>query len=172
MVELRHHGRVASSVHSASLADLDPTTLHGILKLRVDVLVVEQNCPYPDIDGRDAEPTTIHFWCADPDGFVVATARLLVDELADGTQVIRVGRVCARHELRGTGLIRAILDAVVDEIGDRPSVLDAQARLKQMYERWGYVVAGPEFVEDGIVHVPMRRDGLGSVADSVCRPPE
>ncbi|WOC13791.1 GNAT family N-acetyltransferase [Gordonia sp. MP11Mi] len=152
-------GVVAHYVHSGPLADLDPATLHGILKLRVDVFVVEQNCPYPEIDGRDAEPSTIHFWCADPDGAPVATARLLVDGLADGRSELRIGRVCTRHELRGTGLASAILDAVVAEIGDRPSVLDAQARLGDMYARWGYAVVGPQFVEDGIPHVPMRRSG-------------
>ncbi|GAA4679321.1 GNAT family N-acetyltransferase [Gordonia humi] len=146
-------------VHSAPLVELDPATLHGILKLRVDVFVVEQNCPYPEIDGRDAEASTVHYWCADPDGSPIATARLLVDELPDGTTQMRIGRVCTRHELRGTGLTRAILDAVVTEIGERPSVLDAQKHLESMYGRWGYVADGPEFLEDGIPHVPMRRVG-------------
>lgn len=155
-------GPVTAIVHRAPLIDLDPTTLHGILKLRVDVFVVEQNCPYPEIDGRDVEPTTVHFWCADPDGAPVATARLLVDELADGRKVFRVGRVCVRHELRGTGLTRAVMDEVVAVIGDAASVLDAQAHLDSMYARWGYVVDGPRFVEDGIPHVPMRRPAPGS----------
>ena len=153
-------GPVTPIVHRAPLVDLDPATLHGILKLRVDVFVVEQNCPYPEIDGRDVEASTLHFWCADLDGSPVATARLLVDELADGPRIFRVVRVCTRHELRGTGLARAVLDAVVAETGDRPSVLAAQAHLESMYAGWGFVVDGPRFVEDGIPHVPMRRPGV------------
>ncbi|MCF8605891.1 GNAT family N-acetyltransferase [Gordonia sp. HY442] len=150
-------GTVTPIVQRAPLLDLDPTTLHGILKLRVDVFVVEQNCPYPEIDGRDVEPTTIHFWCADPDGAPVATARLLTDDLPDGRKVFHIGRVCVRHELRGTGLTQALMGEIVAEIGDAESVLDAQAHLEAMYARWGYVVDGPRFVENAIPHVPMRR---------------
>ncbi|GEE03288.1 UPF0039 protein [Gordonia spumicola] len=134
------------------MADLDPVTLYGILRLRVDVFVVEQECAYPELDGRDAEPATLHYWCVDESGTPIATARLLTDEFE-----LRIGRVCVHGDHRGEGVTRVLLDRIVADIGDRTSVLDAQAHLEQMYARWGYTAYGPEFVEDGIPHIPMRR---------------
>ena len=64
-------------VHVA-LADLDPATLYRILALRSDVFVVEQDCVYPDPDGRDLEPDARQLWI-ERDGAVVATLRLLRD---------------------------------------------------------------------------------------------
>ena len=51
---------MAPDVRAARLRDLDPTTLHDLLRLRVDVFVVEQECAYPELDGRDADDTTEH----------------------------------------------------------------------------------------------------------------
>jgi ElaA protein len=49
------------------------------------------------------------------------------------------------------------MERTLIDIGDRASVLDAQSHLQVWYERFGYVVTGPEFLDDGIPHVPMRR---------------
>ncbi|MBM7367162.1 GNAT family N-acetyltransferase [Gordonia hydrophobica] len=144
------------TVHAATLSDLDPRTLHGLLRLRTDVFVVEQDCAYPEIDGRDAESTALHFWCADSDGVPIATLRVLVDAVGDSRQY-RIGRVCVRREFRGAGLTGALMERAVAYIGRDVSVMDAQAHLVDMYARWGYLPDGPEFVEDGIPHVPLRR---------------
>src|SRR5689334_11657896 len=53
-----------ASVHAAPTAHLDAATLYRILALRTDVFVVEQHCPYPELDGRDLEPGTVHLWAA------------------------------------------------------------------------------------------------------------
>lgn len=151
-------GAMPPDVRRTQAADLDATILYGLLRLRVDVFVVEQQCPYPEIDGRDLEPTTVHFWCADDDGQVLATLRLLRDGPPDGDGELRIGRVCTAPEARGAGLTTRLFAAALEEIGDRPSVLDAQSHLTGMYERFGYAADGPEFLEDGIPHTPMRRD--------------
>ncbi|GAA2385348.1 GNAT family N-acetyltransferase [Gordonia cholesterolivorans] len=152
-------GGMTPTVYASTASELDPITFYGLLRLREEVFVVEQDCAYHELDGRDVEPTTLHLWCADPvDGSPVATVRVLLDPLPDGETRHRIGRACVRPELRGTGLMRALLDRAVAYIADRPSVLDAQAHLAGLYSRWGYVPDGPEFVEDGIPHVPMRRD--------------
>src|SRR5690348_10062756 len=52
--------------YEASFAELDTTTLYALLKLRTDVFVVEQACPYPELDGRDIEPGTRHLWLDSP----------------------------------------------------------------------------------------------------------
>lgn len=144
------------SVHTATLPDLDPRTLYGILRLRTDVFVVEQDCAYREVDGRDAEATTLHFWCEDVDGEPIATLRVLVDDTDDGREY-RIGRVCVRKEFRGTGLTAALMERAVGYIGTDASVMDAQSHLVDMYAKWGYLPDGREFLDDGIPHIPLRR---------------
>lgn len=143
---------MAPTILSAPLAELDPVVLHAILQLRCEVFVVEQDCAYPDIDGRDAEPGCVHFWTEDG-GEVVACLRRLDDP--DGS--VRVGRIATRAGHRGRGLAKALIDAALADRGDRPAVLDAQEQLLGWYERLGFVRSGETYVEDGIPHVPMRR---------------
>lgn len=139
-------------VQVAEWTSIDPAVAYRILRLRVDVFVVEQECPYPELDGRDLEPGTRHFWVEADDG-ILGYLRML----DDGGEA-RIGRVCVHPAHRGGGLANRLMNAALDEVGDRPSVLDAQTYVSGWYERFGYRVAGPEFLEDGIAHVPMRRD--------------
>ncbi|MEJ8279137.1 GNAT family N-acetyltransferase [Pseudonocardia spirodelae] len=138
-------------LHRARAADLDPATLYALLALRTAVFVVEQECPYQELDGRDLEPGTTHHWLAADDGGVLATLRLLRDPRG----VLRIGRVCTRADARGRGLGHRLMDAALDEAGDAPVVLDAQQVQTAFYARHGFVPAGEPFVEDGIPHVPM-----------------
>jgi ElaA protein len=57
--------------------DLDAATLYELLKLRVEVFVVEQAIPYPELDGRDLLAETRQFWLESPDGEVISTLRLM-----------------------------------------------------------------------------------------------
>ncbi|MFC7763358.1 GNAT family N-acetyltransferase [Catellatospora bangladeshensis] len=140
---------------TASFHDLDAATLYALLKLRVDVFVVEQDCPYPDLDGRDTEPGTRHLWY-EVDRKPVAYLRLLTDDTPDG-MVYRIGRVVTAPEARGDGLAGQLLTVALAVVGDAPAVLDAQAHLQRFYAKYGFAPSGPEFLEDGIPHVPMRR---------------
>jgi ElaA protein len=135
----------------AAFRDLDVTTLYAILKLRSDVFVVEQKCVYPDLDGRDTEPGTRHVWFS-RDGAVQACLRIL----DDGTHR-RIGRVVTAPGARGAGLAGRLVTEALRLIGDRPSVLDAQAHLAGFYARFGFEATGPQFLEDGIPHIPMLR---------------
>lgn len=144
------------AVNDRTAAQIDVPTLYALLRLRVDVFVVEQACPYPELDGRDLEPSTRHVWLAPPGdpAAVVAYLRILVDS----DEVRRVGRVVTAPSHRGRGLSRALLRHVVQHQRG-VVVLDAQAHLQAFYEGLGFGVAGAGFVEDGIPHVPMRREG-------------
>ena len=135
----------------ASFADLDAPTLYAILRLRSEVFVVEQNCVYLDPDGRDAEPGTRHIWI-ERAGAIRAYLRIL-----DDGRLPRIGRVVTAPDARGSGLAGTLVAEALKVIGDRPSVLDAQAHLKNFYAKFGYEQTGPEFVEDGIPHIPMRK---------------
>ncbi|PWJ53480.1 ElaA protein [Quadrisphaera granulorum] len=146
------------TVHRATWGELDPALAYAVLKLRVDVFVVEQECPYPELDGRDLEATTEHLWVAGPAGTPVgAYLRVLAGRPGDPDGARRIGRVVTSPAERGHGLAGVLLDDVVTRHGDGPLVLDAQAPLERWYTRWGFEVSGPAYVEDGIPHVPMTR---------------
>ncbi|MFO7250541.1 MAG: GNAT family N-acetyltransferase [Actinomycetes bacterium] len=145
------------TVRVASFAELDAPTLYRLLKLRVDVFVVEQKCAYPELDGRDLEPETRHLWIEDGAGAPLAYLRVLREP--DGAA--RIGRVVTAPHARGRGLAAALMAAALREIGDRPSRLDAQTHVAGFYARFGYRVAGEEYLDEGIPHVPMARPGGG-----------
>lgn len=134
------------------LSDLTAERLYDLLRLRVDVFVVEQQCPYPELDGRDCEPETEHLW-VEVDEQVVATARVL-----RGSPAWHIGRVATAQGHRGRGYAAAVVQAAIDRIGDHPIQIGAQAHLQGWYERFGFVRDGPDYLEDGIPHLPMRRD--------------
>lgn len=140
-------------VREAFAGDLDATTLYKILALRVEVFVVEQQCPYLELDGRDLEPGARQLWIEDA-GDVLATLRVLDEEDA-----LRIGRVATAAKARSAGYARRLMDRALELSGRRDVVLDAQSYLRGWYERFGFTVDGAEFIEDGIPHVPMRRAG-------------
>lgn len=159
-----------AQLHSAPLAQMHPETLYRVLQLRTDVFVVEQNCPYPELDGRDLEEDTRIVWATEGEGLgdplgdenvakcaVTATLRILRDPDA-----LRIGRVTAHPERRGSGLAARLFEFALDQCAELapelPIVLDAQQPLEGWYARYGFVRTGEMFLEDDIPHVPMRRE--------------
>lgn len=135
-------------------ADLTPDRLYAVLKLRSEVFVVEQSSIYPDLDGRDLEPGTRHFWLeADDSPAPQAYLRLL--EEPGGT--FRIGRVCTARAARGRGYSRRLVEAALAEVGQAECVLDAQTYVVDFYASFGFEPQGAEFIEDGIPHLRMRR---------------
>jgi ElaA protein len=144
------HPEPTVELRVSSFRDLENTTLYAILKLRTDVFVVEQKCAYPELDGRDTEPATRHVWLSRGDE-IVAYLRILDDGAAE-----RIGRVVVAPGERGAGWADRIMDEALTVIGNRTSVLEAQAHLARFYAKFGYQQTGPEYLEDGIPHIPMR----------------
>lgn len=134
----------------ASFEEMPSRTAYAVWALRSQVFVVEQECAYQDLDGRDLEPGTRHLWVEAQDG-PVAYLRVL----EDGSHV-RVSRVVTHSRARGRGLAAALVTAAIDLAPGRDVVLDAQSHLAGWYRRLGFVRDGEEFVEDGIPHLPMR----------------
>lgn len=165
----------------ATVAEMHPVTLYQLLQLRTDVFVVEQQCPYPELDGRDLEPGSLMVWAetaaatkneneskAAGEPQVIATLRILHDLTGDVTperqaaKVLRIGRVTAHPAHRGSGLARQIFQFGLEQC-DRVApglaiVLDAQEPLESWYGSFGFTRTGPTFVEDDIPHIPMRRE--------------
>ncbi|MCK0110695.1 GNAT family N-acetyltransferase [Ornithinimicrobium sp. F0845] len=139
----------------ARFEDLTARELHDLLRLRVDVFVVEQECAYPEIDGRDTEQGTQHLWI-EVGGALAAYVRVLE---GDGHAII--GRVATHPEHRGHGHAAELVEVALDRIGDRPTRIGAQAHLERWYGQFGFVRSGPDYVEDGIPHLPMVRDAPG-----------
>jgi ElaA protein len=140
------------NVASLPFDGLDARAAYDVWRLRQQVFVVEQECPYPDLDGRDPEPGTRHVLLRDDDGDLVGYARVL-----DDGDAWRVGRVLLTPAARGRGLADPLVRAALAECEGRDVVLDAQSPLAGWYAAYGFEVDGPEFIEDGIPHLPMRR---------------
>jgi ElaA protein len=150
---------VTVTVHRAPVSGIPPLTLYRILWLRVTVFVVEQQAAYPEIDGRDIEPDAELMWAAADDD-VLATLRLLREP-----ENTRIGRVATAAAARGRGIAADLMRSAVAHLDAEapglPILLDAQQHLAEWYGRFGFVVFGDAFAEDGIPHVPMRREAPG-----------
>jgi ElaA protein len=139
-------------LHAAQPSTLDAVTLYRILQLRTNVFVVEQQCPYPELDGRDLEPDAEWLWATE-DGELLATMRVL--RQPDGA--VRIGRVATEPRARSRGIAARLVEFALQRSGDHDVVLDSQSPLEAWYQRFGFRRCGDEYVEDGIPHVPMRR---------------
>jgi predicted GNAT family N-acyltransferase len=140
------------ALRRARFAELTPFEVYALCRLRVDVFVVEQQCPYPELDGRDTEPATVHLW-HEADGEALATIRVL-----DDGDTRAIGRVATAPQARRRGLAAALMAEGIALCAGFPITLGAQAHLERWYERFGFRRSGPGYVEDGIPHVPMRRE--------------
>jgi ElaA protein len=137
--------------------DLQPALIHAIYKARVDVFVVEQTCPYPEVDDDDL--VSIHVLGMNGDE-VVAYARIIPAKIAE--DLPHVGRVLVTAPHRGHGIAHRLMDVVQDELrrmyGSARSALAAQHHLQGFYEAHGHVAIGEVYDLDGIPHVDMVRN--------------
>jgi ElaA protein len=138
-------------------SELSASDLYAALELRAAVFVVEQACAYLDPDGRDLEATTEHLWIDGPAGDMAAYLRVLLEP--DGTH--RIGRVVTAIGRRDERLASRLLEAALEGV-EGAVVLSAQSNHTSLYERHGFRPDGPEFLDDGIPHTPMRRPPDGS----------
>jgi len=136
---------------------LTPRRLYGLLQLRQDVFVIEQDCLYPDLDGKDLESRHL---VGEVEGQVVATARLLPPGIS--YEQVSLGRVVVHPSYRGTGLGKVLLEKTVAGafkfFGPVDIRISAQCYLEKYYREFGFEVIGASYLEDGIPHYPMLRD--------------
>jgi ElaA protein len=130
------------------------------MKLRTDVFFVEQKVDEEELDFRDLEPTTEHYWIADETG-TIAYLRVLVDESASHLDARRlIGRMVVRKDRRGKGLAQVLLQSVIDTHGDEAMLLHAQVYAQSLYAKVGFDAFGDSYVEAGIDHISMYRPGI------------
>ncbi|MBP5944269.1 MULTISPECIES: GNAT family N-acetyltransferase [Pseudomonas] len=139
-------------------SDLGKEQLYALLKLRSEVFVVEQKCAYPDLDGQDLDGDTYHLMGWEDDQ-LMAYLRLLDPESQGGDVVI--GRVITAPQARGKGVGHEMMEQALKQAEKHwpqvPIYLSAQAHLQGYYGKYGFVVAGEEYLEDDIPHIGMRR---------------
>ena len=133
-------------------SELSAQELFAIYKLRVSVFVVEQNCPYQEVD--DADEHAYHVWFEDEDGIEaylrVVEPGVVFPECAIG-RVIAVKRRCGL----GTKIVSAGLRAAQERYGAEAVRIEAQTYARKLYEGLGFVQTTEEFLEDGIPHIGM-----------------
>ncbi|GAA2185701.1 MULTISPECIES: GNAT family N-acetyltransferase [Leucobacter] len=143
------------TLQAAHVADMSATTFYRVAALRQEVFVVEQDCVYLDLDGRDLEGGSVQIWAEEASGAIAATVRILVEEPGErGTRSI--GRVVTAPTWRGHGVAAVLLEAAIERCAGRPIMLHAQSHLVDWYARFGFISCGAEYLEDGIPHTPMR----------------
>lgn len=135
--------------------------LYQLLKLRVDVFVVEQNCPYPELDGNDILDGVYHLLGYQGDT-LVACARLLNKGITYPS--VSIGRVATLQTARGDGLGHALLHQAIIECNKLWSgesiEIGAQEHLTPFYQQHGFIQTSEMYLEDDIPHVDMRREAV------------
>lgn len=129
--------------------------LYAMLKLRMDVFVVEQKCPYPELDGNDTD--CLHLRLLDGNE-LLACARLW---RPSNDVLPRIGRVAVSPDHRGKklgeALMRESIAACEREYPGEPIEISAQSHLQRFYGSLGFAPTSEEYDEDGIPHVDMVR---------------
>lgn len=132
--------------------ELSPDELYEILRIRVAVFVVEQNCAYQEIDGKD--PHAYHVFLKDEAGI---QAYLRVLDRGISFEEVSIGRVLTRK--RKSGLGKRILLEGIKVAGEKLNAdkikIEAQSYAKGFYEKAGFHQVSEEFLEDGIPHIHM-----------------
>lgn len=137
--------------------ELTTDELYSVLKLRTDVFFLEQKIDEEELDWRDSEPATEHWWIADEIG-TMSYLRTLFDEHAEHRDARRlISRVVTRPDARGRGLSSILLRSVVDAYGHEPMMLHAQEYIAPLYARFGFESFGEVYVEAGLTHISMYR---------------
>ena len=134
--------------------ELSPQDIYGILQLRSEVFVVEQNCIYQDIDDKDQY--ALHLLLK-KDNYLIGYSRIF--KAGDYFKEASIGRVLVKKQDRnnrhGSLLIELSIKAIKDHFKENTVKISAQTYLKKFYNELGFDPIGEEYLEDGIPHIAM-----------------
>ena len=137
--------------------DLTLNEFHDIIALRIEVFVVEQDCPYQDLDGKDKR--CYHLLCRNGMGSIVATARILPPGLS--YDACAIGRVVVDESVRGNGVGHNLMKECIKfselEFGNATIIVSAQKKSENYYGAHNFIPTGKEYLVDGIPHIEMKR---------------
>lgn len=133
-------------------SELSLEELYEILKARVDVFVVEQNCPYPEIDGKDND--AYHIFMRDEQG-IAAYLRVLKSGVS--FDVPALGRILTTRRGEGLGaeIVRAGIKFAKEKLAAAKIKIEAQTYAREFYEKLGFRQCSEPFMDDGIEHIEM-----------------
>jgi len=139
-----------------SFDELTLLEFHDLLRIRLDIFVVEQNCPYSEIDGMD--PLCFHAVGKTEDGAIIATARI-----APAGTVYKewsIGRVVVKADFRQFKIGKDLMDVCIEYCEKIVKVktikIAAQLYLKKFYSSLGFEQISDVYPWDGIDHIDMR----------------
>lgn len=137
---------------------LNADTLYDIIKLRIDVFVVEQACAYPELDDKDRHLETQHLIALSPEGELLAYARILPPGLS--YPEASIGRVVVSPAVRGRGIATSLMQYAINlalNIWPNTGIqIGAQDYLKAFYQQLGFKSCSKVYLDDGIPHIDMR----------------
>jgi ElaA protein len=135
---------------------LSTQELYKLLQLRAEVFIVEQNCVYQDIDGKDEK--ALHL-IGEDNCEIVAYARLFKPN--DYFEQASIGRVVVKETSRakklGHILMREAIQVIKTHFDERKITISAQLYLKKFYESHGFIQTSEMYLEDDIPHIEMRK---------------
>ena len=136
--------------------DLTPKELYNILQLRNEVFIVEQNCPYQDLDNKDLN--AFHLMGMQKNK-LLAYSRLLAPGISYSESSI--GRVVSSPAARKTGIGKKLMAESILQINNLFHTdtirIGAQLYLKKFYESFHFIQEGEVYLEDNIPHIIMLR---------------
>jgi len=136
--------------------ELSTIELYEIMKLRIEVFSVEQNCPYQDADGKDLE--CWHLMIYDSAKTLVAYSRIVPIGVSY-TDYTSIGRVITSLSVRMQGIGKLLMQKSIEQtkqlFPDKPLKISAQAYLRKFYTELGFKATGEEYIEDHIPHIGM-----------------
>ncbi len=140
-----------------SFNTLETDELYGLLKLRVDVFVVEQKCPYHELDNKDQHPEAFHLIGKNKEGEILTYLRILPPGLS--FEQASIGRVVVAKKVRGQGLCEKMLKKGLGHIyriwTGTDVQIGAQVYLMKLYQALGFEAVSDTYLEDGIPHINM-----------------
>lgn len=144
--------------HIKHFNDVTAPEYHKLLALRAAVFVVEQDCPYQDVDYKDK--VAYHVFGLNPDGECVAVARVLPQHIS--YDEVSIGRIAVSQSARGTGIADDLMNRcfqfIEQQFGQQPIRISAQQYLTNFYNRHGFKQVSEMYLEDNIPHIEMLRD--------------
>ncbi len=143
--------------HFKEFNDLTASELYEIFHLRVEVFMLEQNCLYNEVDGKD--PKCSHLWCT-MEGKIIAYCRIVPPGISY-EEFPSIGRVVSNPEFRhlklGHKLMRNSIEIIENHFHTSQIKISAQSYLKNFYEKYGFKQVSDEYLEDGLPHMEMAR---------------
>ena len=139
-----------------SFEELNKAELYQIVQLRIAVFIVEQDCPYPDLDDMDQDAQ--HLWIEDA-GEIVCYLR--VNPAGSRFSEPSLGRIVTKKSHRNRGLAEKLIKKAIDLVCEKESRairISAQCYLEKYYEKFGFIKASEEYLEDNIPHIEMLKD--------------